>query len=56
MLRNMLGPVFNFNLDQFLTLDFFLFFFVFAETPIFIVFSAKCKIERNTKNKKGHYL
>ena len=46
MLRNILGPVFNFNLDQFLTLEFcyFFVFFVFflgAETPIFIVFSAK---------------
>ena len=29
MLRNILGPVFNFNLDQFLTLEFFDFFFVF---------------------------
>ena len=27
MLRNILGPVFNFNLDQFLTLDLFLFVF-----------------------------
>ena len=27
MLRNILGPVFNFNLDQLLTLGFFLFFF-----------------------------
>ena len=45
MLRNMLGAVFNFNLDQFLTLEFcyFLFCFcVFVETLIFIVFfSAK---------------
>ena len=58
MLRNILGPVFNFNLDQFLTLEFcylfsFLLFSFLAETPIFIVFSAKtCKIERNTKTKK----
>ena len=41
MLRNILGPVFNFNLDQFLTLEFcyILVFLVFfwggAETPIF---------------------
>ena len=48
MLRNILGPIFNFSLDQFLTLEFcyFFVFFVFflgggAETPIFIVFSAK---------------
>ena len=44
MLRNILGPVFNLYLDQFLTykLSSFLFFFLFggAETPIFIVFSA----------------
>ena len=55
MLRSILGPVFNFNLDQFLTLDFFLCFFVFLGgwNPYFYsVFSKKCKIERNTKNKK----
>ena len=37
MLRNMLGPVFNLYLDQFLTYKicyFFCFFFFFAETPI----------------------
>ena len=52
MLRNILGPVFNFNLDQFLTLEFcyFLVFWGGAETPIFYsVVSKKCKIERNTK-------
>ena len=56
MLRNMLGPVFNFNLDQFLTLEICYVFFWGggAETPIFIVFSVqqKCKIERNTEKKK----
>ena len=49
LLRNILGPVFNASLDQFLTLAFlfcFVFFFSFggAETPIFIVFQQKCKI------------
>ena len=57
MLRNILGPVFNFNLDQFLTLEFviFLVFFCFlgAETPIFIVFSAKnAKLKETQKTKK----
>ena len=46
LLRNILGPIFNASLDQFLTLGFFVFFVFFfffgrAETPIFIVFSAK---------------
>ena len=60
MLRNILGPVFNFNLDQFLTLEFcycFSFFCLFwgggAETPIFIVFSAKnAKLKETQKTKK----
>ena len=58
MLRNILGPVFNFNLDQFLTLEFCQFFCVFlvfcwAETPIFIVFSAKnAKLKETQKRKK----
>ena len=60
MLRNILGPVFNFNLDQFLTLEFYFFFFCFflffgggAETPIFIVFSAKnAKLKETQKTKK----
>ena len=60
LLRNILGPVFNASLDQFLTLG-FLFFFVFfcvfffflAETPIFIVFSAKhAKFKETQKRKK----
>ena len=59
MLRNILGPVFNFNLDQFLTLEFcyffcsFLCFFWGAKTPIFIVFSAKnAKLKETQKTKK----
>ena len=58
MLRNILGPVFNLYLDQFLTYKicyffcFFLFFFL-AETPIFIVFSAKnAKFKETQKRKK----
>ena len=57
MLRNILGPVFNFNLDQFLTLE-FCFFFVFCcffwgWNPYFYsVFSKKCKIARTQKTKK----
>ena len=30
MLRNILGPIFNFNLDQFLTLEFVIFFCFFV--------------------------
>ena len=58
MLRNILGRIFNFNLDQFLTLEccyVFLFFcfFLWAETPIFIVFSAKlAKLKEIQKTKK----
>ena len=61
MLRNILGPVFNLYLDQFLTYKicyfvcFFLFFFV-AETPIFIVFSAKMQNLKKHKKEKRHYL
>ena len=51
MLRNMLGPIFNFNLDQLLTLDFCYFVF-WAETPTFIVFSAKhAKLKETQKEK-----
>ena len=54
MLRNMLGPVFDFNLDQFLTLEFCYFFFWGggAEIPIFIVFSAKMKKLKETQKRK----
>ena len=59
LLRNILGPVFNASLDQFLTLGFFVFFvfffffFFFAETPIFIVLSAKnAKFKETQKRKK----
>ena len=56
MLRNILGPVFNLYLDQFLTYKicfiFLLFFVFFAKTPIFIVFSAKnTKFEETQKRK-----
>ena len=58
MLRNIIGPLFNFNLAHFLTLEFcyffcfFLFFFL-AETPIFIVFSAKnAKLKETQKRNK----
>ena len=52
MLRNMLGPVFNFDLDQFLTLEFCYVFSFFAETPIFIVFSAKMQNRKKHKKQK----
>ena len=59
MLRNIIGPLFNFNLAHFLTLEFcqfFCFFFCFffwAETPIFIVFSAKhAKLKETQKRNK----
>ena len=59
-LRNILGPVFNASLDQFLTLGFFVFFvccfFFLAETPIFIVFSAKQAKLKETQKRKIHYL
>ena len=57
MLRNILGPVFNLYLDQFLTykISFFLFFFG-TETPIFIVFSAKLPNLKKHKKEKRHYL
>ena len=55
MLRNILGPVFNLYLDQFLTYKFcfFFVFFVFflAETSNFIVFQQK--IQNLKKHKKG---
>ena len=53
MLRNILGPVFNLYLDQFLTYKicyFFLFFL--AETPIFYsVFSKNAKFKETQKRK-----
>ena len=55
MLRNILGPIFNFNLDQFLTLDYFLFFvFGLSETPILKSFSANNAKLKETQ--KRHYL
>ena len=60
MLRNILGPVFNLYLDQFLTykICYFLFFFLIflAETPIFIVFSAKNTKFKETQKRETHYL
>ena len=57
LLRNILGPVFNASLDQFLTLGFVFFvscfLFFLAETPMFIVFSAKnAKFKETQKRKK----
>ena len=56
MLRNMLGPVFNLYLDQFLTYNvffFLLFCFLFGWTPICIVFSAKMQnLEKHKFDKK----
>ena len=58
VLRNILGPVFNLYLDQFLTykICYFFVFFVFflAETPIFIVFSAKMQKLKKHKKRKKH--
>ena len=57
LLRNILGPVFNASLDQFLTLGFLVFYVFFwggPETPIFIVFSAKHA--KFTEIQKRHYL
>ena len=53
MLRNMLGPIFNLYLDQFLT---YKCVFVFAWNPYFIVFSAKHVKFKETQNKQRHYL
>ena len=45
MLRNILGPIFNLYLDQFLTFKIvFLGVFVLAETAIYSALSKKCKI------------
>ena len=53
MLRNILGPVFNASLDQFFNASFFLCFLLLAETPMFIVLSAKhAKFKENTKKEK----
>ena len=57
MLRNMLGPGFSFNLDQFLTLEFcfFLVFllFVLGWKPYFYsVFSKNAKLKETQKTKK----
>ena len=57
MLRNILGPVFNLYLDHFLTYKicyFVLFFWGGAETPNFIVFSAKHAKTKETQNKNTH--
>ena len=59
MLRNILGPVFNLYLDQFLTYKIcycFVLLFFWAETPIFIVFSAKNTKFKETQKRKTHYL
>ena len=61
LLRNMLGPVFNASLDQFLTLGFFLFFLCyflfFAETPIFIVFQQEMQnLKKHKKEKKTPFV
>ena len=54
MLRNILGPVFNFNLDQFLTLEFVIFwvFCLFGLKPLFYsVFSKNAKLKETQKTK-----
>ena len=52
MLRNILGPIFNLYLEQFLT-HMNLLLVVFAEAPIFIVFSAQqCEIFKETQQRK----
>ena len=56
LLRNILGPVFNASLDQFFTLGFLLFFFVFfvfGWNPYFYsVFSKHAKFKETQKRKK----
>ena len=59
MLRNILGPVFNLYLDQFITykMCYFCFLFFGAETPIFIVFSANnAKFKETQKRKKTRFV
>ena len=57
MLRNILGPVFNFNLDQFLTLE-FCYFFVFCSfgglKPLFysVFISKNAKLKETQKTKR----
>ena len=55
MLRNILGPVFNFNLDQFLTLEVCYFFvcFVLLKPLICIVLSAKHAKLKETQKRKN---
>ena len=53
LLRNILGPVFNASLDQFLTLGFFSCFLFLLKPLFFIVLSAKnAKFKETQKRKK----
>ena len=57
MLRNIIGPLFNFNLDHFLTLEFCYFFWFFflggGLNPYFYsVFSKNAKLKETQKRKK----
>ena len=53
VLRNILGPVFNLYLDQFLTYVYIYIYFVFAETPYFYsVFSKMQNLEKHKNEKK----
>ena len=54
LLCNILGPMFNASLDQFLTLGFFFCFSFFGWNPYFIVFSANnAKFKETQKRKKN---
>ena len=55
MLRNILGPIFNLYLDQFLTHKFCVFFW--GWNPYFIVFQQNMQnLKKHQKRKKKHYL
>ena len=52
MLRNILGPVFNLYLDQFLTYIFFFLFFFVLKPLFYSVFSKNTKFKETQKKKK----
>ena len=51
MLRNIIGPIFNFNLDQFLTLECCFFLFFWGLKSLFVVLSAKDAKLKETQQK-----
>ena len=56
MLRNILGPVFNLYLDQFLTYKVVNYFCFWGPKPLFVALSANMQNLKKHKNEKRHYL